>query len=320
MPGAELVLRVRDIVPSPNTTIVVNCAGRTRSIIGAQSLISTGVPNRVVALRNGTMGWHLAGLICDAGRAIRAPDVSSGGLVWAKSAAESVARKFGVERIDRATLERYRSDATRTLYVFDVRDPNEYVRSGQFPGAISAPGGQLVQATDIYAGTLGARIVLSDDKEVRAALTASWLKQMGWNDVLVLPEAGNETNEPDRIVLGTPALDCAVDPLCCDCHRRRQRDRSVAQSGLSARPYSRRLVRYPLAAPPRHVEDRANRRCNPYERRWHTGEPCGDRGAGLDEPTGPLAQGWKRGLGRCRIPALDQPKNGRRAGRRLQTL
>jgi len=64
VPGAELVLKVRDVVPSPDTTIVVNCAGRTRSIIGAQSLINAGVPNKVVALRNGTMGWHLAGLTC----------------------------------------------------------------------------------------------------------------------------------------------------------------------------------------------------------------------------------------------------------------
>ena len=74
-----------------------------------------------------------------------------------------------------------------------------------------------MQATDIYAGTLGARIVLSDDKEVRALMTASWLKQMGWNDVTVLPEAGNETNEPERNVLGTPAIDRAIDPRCgCD--------------------------------------------------------------------------------------------------------
>ena len=62
VPGAELVLRVHDIAPSPDTLVVVNCAGRTRSIIGAQSLINAGVPNKVVALRNGTMGWHLAGL------------------------------------------------------------------------------------------------------------------------------------------------------------------------------------------------------------------------------------------------------------------
>jgi rhodanese-related sulfurtransferase len=210
VPGAELVLRVHDIAPAPDTTIVVNCAGRTRSIIGAQSLINAGVPNKVVALRNGTMGWHLAGLTCASGKAERAPTVSEGGLAWAKSAAESVARKFVVAHIDRTTVEQWRKDETRTIYVFDVRDPAEY-QAGHYPGAISAPGGQLVQATDIYAGTLGARIVVSDDKEVRALMTAAWLKQMGWPDVYVLPEAGSETSEPETILLGTPSPDRAVN-------------------------------------------------------------------------------------------------------------
>src|SRR5262249_16443991 len=50
VPGAELVLRIRDLAPSPDTMVVVNCAGRTRSIIGAQSLINAGVPNKVMAL------------------------------------------------------------------------------------------------------------------------------------------------------------------------------------------------------------------------------------------------------------------------------
>ena len=210
VPGAELVLRVRDVAPSPKTTIVVNCAGRTRSIIGAQSLINAGVPNKVVALRNGTMGWHLAGLICASGKNDRAPDFSDKGLAWAKSAAENVARKFDVGRIDRATLERWRADPTRTTYVFDVRDPAEY-KAGHLPSAISAPGGQLVQATDIYAGVLGARIVLSDDRQVRALMSAAWLKQMGWKDVFVLPEAGGETGAPEASVLGAPAMDAAID-------------------------------------------------------------------------------------------------------------
>ncbi len=61
-PGAELVYRVKDFAPNPETLVVVNCAGRTRSIIGAQSLINAGLPNKVIALKNGTMGWHLAGL------------------------------------------------------------------------------------------------------------------------------------------------------------------------------------------------------------------------------------------------------------------
>src|SRR3954471_18086971 len=73
VPGAELVLRVHDMAPKPETLVVVNCAGRTRSIIGAQSLINAGVPNKVVALRNGTMGWSLAGLAPDAGQSRRAP-------------------------------------------------------------------------------------------------------------------------------------------------------------------------------------------------------------------------------------------------------
>jgi rhodanese-related sulfurtransferase len=209
VPGAELVMRARDVAPSPDTMIIVNCAGRTRSIIGAQSLINAGVPNKVVALRNGTMGWHLAGLVCDKGKSVRAPAVSISGLTWAKPAAEAVAREFGVARIDRAALERMRADAARTLYVFDVRDPDEYL-AGHFPGAVSAPGGQLVQATDSYAGTLGARIVLSDDKEVRALMTASWLRQMGWKDVFVLAEAGNETSMP-RITIGKADERGAVD-------------------------------------------------------------------------------------------------------------
>ena len=71
VPGAELVLRIRDLAPSLATMVVVNCAGRTRSIIGAQSLINAGVPNNVVALRNGTMGWSLAGKSCDSGKVQR---------------------------------------------------------------------------------------------------------------------------------------------------------------------------------------------------------------------------------------------------------
>ena len=214
VPGAELVLRVHDIAPSPDTLIVVNCAGRTRSIIGAQSLINAGVPNKVVALRNGTMGWHLAGLACDHGKDNRAPAVSGSGLARAKSKTDEVARRFGIARINRAALSRWRADDTRTTYVFDVRDPAEY-QAGHFPGALSAPGGQLVQATDLYAGTLGGRIVLSDDNEIRAVMTASWLKQMGWKDVAVLPEAGQETDQetstPADSVLGSAPADASVE-------------------------------------------------------------------------------------------------------------
>jgi rhodanese-related sulfurtransferase len=212
VPGAELVLRARDIAPSPDTMVVVNCAGRTRSIIGAQSLINAGLPNKVVALRNGTMGWNLAGFGCDSGKNRRAPGYSAKTLDWAQKAARRVAQNCGVKIIDRATFEALRADANRTLYLFDVRDPAEY-EAGHVVGAISAPGGQLVQATDQYVGTLGARIVLVDDAEVRAMMTASWLRQMGYSEVFVLAERGTETGWPAPPVLEADKHpEAAIDP------------------------------------------------------------------------------------------------------------
>ncbi|MDA0305018.1 MAG: rhodanese-like domain-containing protein [Proteobacteria bacterium] len=185
VPGAELALRIHDIAPDPKTTVVVNCAGRTRSIIGAQSLINAGIPNKVVALENGTMGWHLAGLKLDQGKTDSFSGVSENGLEKALACAKRVAENFKVPKIDLGTLEQWRQDESRTLYVLDVRDGKEY-EAGHLTDAKPAPGGQLVQATDRYVGVRGARLVLVDDNGVRATLTASWLIQMGWTDVHVL--------------------------------------------------------------------------------------------------------------------------------------
>src|SRR5262249_26886224 len=152
--------------------------------------------------RKGSMGWSVAGLACEHSQTRRAGAASSSACDWAKAAAEQVARRFGVARIDRATLDRWRAESEeRTLYLFDVRDPAEY-EAGHVAGALSAPGGQLVQATDQYVGTLGARIVLIDDAEVRAVMTASWLCQMGFSEVAGLAEAGSETGYPAPTVLG----------------------------------------------------------------------------------------------------------------------
>jgi rhodanese-related sulfurtransferase len=186
VPGAELVYRVHDIAPSPRTKIVVNCAGRTRSIIGAQSLINAGIGNPVAALENGTMGWHLAGFELERGAERLPPEPSGAGLAEARAAAQRVAERVPVPTIDRAQLEQWRGEAeTRSLYMLDVRSPEEF-EAGHLPGARSAPGGQLVQETEAYLGTRGSRVVLIDDTGVRAIMTASWLIQMGWREVAVL--------------------------------------------------------------------------------------------------------------------------------------
>ena len=184
-PGAELVHRVKEMAPDPDTLVVVNCAGRTRSIIGTQSLINAGLENRVVALENGTMGWELAGFEVARGHESHAPDPSADAEAWSTEAVRAVAERFEVPTIDADELSSWVADETRTTYVLDVRTPDEF-RDGHLPDSRSAPGGQLVQATDEYVATQNARLVLVDDNGVRATMTASWLQQLGWNQAVVL--------------------------------------------------------------------------------------------------------------------------------------
>ena len=185
VPGAELAWRVHDLAPDPDTLVVVNCAGRTRSIIGCQSLRNAGIPNKVVALKDGTMGWDLAGYECERGSSRTAPEPSAAGKKRARAVAEQVARRFHVKFVSTADLRRWREDRSRTLYLLDVRTREEF-ENGRIAGARHAPGGQLVQASDEYVGVRNARVVLLDREWVRAVMTASWLNQMGWPDVHVL--------------------------------------------------------------------------------------------------------------------------------------
>jgi rhodanese-related sulfurtransferase len=181
VPGAELVLRAGEAAPNPETTIVVNCAGRTRSIIGTQSLINAGVPNKVVALRNGTIGWTLAKHTLERS-AIRRGGI--GTYANANANARDVAYRAGVRRIGVDDLARLQAQHTRTLYRFDVRDAEEF-SAGHIAGFRHYPGGQLVQEIDMAAPVRGARIVLTDSLSIRAEMTASWLAQMGW-EIFVL--------------------------------------------------------------------------------------------------------------------------------------
>src|SRR5580698_9020981 len=197
-PGAELVYRVKDFAPRPETLVVVNCAGRTRSIIGAQSLINAGLPNKVMALKNGTMGWHLAGLTVARGETKSFGPQGPEAAKFAQAAASTVAQRMGIKKIDMAGLKALEAKGG-PLYRLDVRDPAEYAQ-GHIKGFRHAAGGQLVQATDQYVGARGATIVLHDNDGVRATMTAHWLMQMNWENTYVLdhkPAAAELTTEAE---------------------------------------------------------------------------------------------------------------------------
>ncbi len=197
VPGGELAYRIGDLVPDPETLVVVNCAGRTRSILGAESLRQAGIPNKVVALRNGTMGWELAGLACDRGRSARFEPGRPATAEVAMARATAFAERSGVRVTDAAGLARLAADRERTLYVLDVRDPAEFA-AGHVAGSVSAPGGQLVQATDTWIAVRNARIALIDDDGVRARMSAAWLRQMGHREVYAV-DGGLEAAPVPRV-------------------------------------------------------------------------------------------------------------------------
>ncbi|MGC2027773.1 rhodanese-like domain-containing protein [Bradyrhizobium sp.] len=202
VPGAELVLRAGHVAPDSETTIVVNCAGRTRSIIGAQSLINAGIANKVVALRNGTMGWTLANQTLEH-RADRRGGI--GQFEGAKDKAREVAYRAGVRHLNPHEAAVLEADTTRTLYRFDVRPVEDYA-AGHLKGFRHYPGGQLVQEIDMAAPVRGARILLTDDRGVRADMTASWLAQMAF-EVYVI-EGGYD----DALEIGPPQILPRPDP------------------------------------------------------------------------------------------------------------
>ncbi|MCB2256524.1 cystathionine beta-lyase [Pseudomonas chlororaphis] len=185
-PNGELAYRVHDLVTDERTPIVVNCAGRTRSIIGAQTLINLGLKNPIYALENGTQGWYLEDFPLEHGSTRRyAEQVSSQPLAQRRLAAAQLAARAGAGSVTATQVEQWAGEAARSLFLCDVRTAEEFA-AGSLPGAQHTPGGQLIQATDLYIGVRQARIVLFDSDGVRAPTVASWLRQLGHEAYVLL--------------------------------------------------------------------------------------------------------------------------------------
>lgn len=187
-PNGELALRHADLIPDAETTVVVNCAGRTRSIVGAQTLRDLGLPNPIYALENGTQGWYLNDLPLDHGQSRSYPEHRRAPAPEVAARLAQLSAQHGAAHLDAASLVAWLADQERTTYLLDVRSPEEFA-AAPIAGATHAPGGQLVQATDQYLGTRNARMVLVDTDGLRAPMTAVWLRRLGHEAYLARPDA-----------------------------------------------------------------------------------------------------------------------------------
>ncbi|KAA8996456.1 sulfurtransferase [Affinibrenneria salicis] len=179
-PNGELTLRWRSLVDDQTTPVVIHCAGRTRSIIGAQTLRDLGLPNPVYALENGTQGWFLADLPLEHGNNRRFDiDVSASHRQSARQDGARLAQRFAIPVLSAAQAQNWLRDPTPPVYLFDIRTAEEFA-AGSVAGAVHAPGGQLLQETDRWVAARPARIILLDNADGRAAVIASWLQRMGF--------------------------------------------------------------------------------------------------------------------------------------------
>jgi rhodanese-related sulfurtransferase len=183
-PSFDLALHVFGLGEQYDT-IVVNCAGRTRSILGAGAVQLLGI-DKVYALENGTMGWTVAGLEVERGahRTLPAPSASS--IAAGEAAAARLAASTGIAHIAPEELEALMAQrGSAMVYLFDVRPLEEY-KAGHIEHAIALPGGQAAQRVDDFTAVPGAEIVFVDEIEARAMVTAFWYRAMGFPRVRVL--------------------------------------------------------------------------------------------------------------------------------------
>ena len=212
MPGGELALRITDITKEldEGTTVIVNCAGRTRSITGTRVLQRMGVP--ALGLKNGTSGWLLAGYDLENGAdRLELPSVSADGATAANAYAAELADEDGVRYLNTEALQQVMTKQdSEPIYLIDVRTDEEY-RQGHVPGFSWWPGGQAVQRADDLAVVKNATIVFCCDDRARSTVTASLYRQMGFEEVYAV-EGGTgawsaagqtlETGMPQNVVAG----------------------------------------------------------------------------------------------------------------------
>ena len=187
MPGGELALRITDITKEldADTTVVINCAGRTRSIMGTRVLQRMGI--QAVGLKNGTSGWLLAGYELEyGGDRVQLPQVSAEGKAAAEEYADRLAKEDGVRYLGiPALLQLLAKQDQESIYLIDVRTEQEY-NAVHIPGFRSFPGGQAVQRSDDVAVVKNATYVFCCDGKARATVTASMYRQMGHENVFAV--------------------------------------------------------------------------------------------------------------------------------------
>lgn len=178
-PGTEWPLRdlkAHAAAAEPGHLWAVTCFSRTRGVIGtATQRVLHGADVPVAWVDDGVMAWAVQGHaeVRDAeGAADILPPLAA---AEAQAQAQALVTRYGLAQVDAAELAQWQRAQDRTVQLFDLR-----------PGAVSRPGvqavagGQLLMHVENLLAVRHGRVVLLDEShQLRAAITAFWLAQLG---------------------------------------------------------------------------------------------------------------------------------------------
>lgn len=209
VPGGQLLMELPRLPVGPESKLVISCAGRTRGILGAQMLREAGLRN-VYVLKNGSMGWWLAGYELEEGEGSERPEQPSKDVAdWVERASRTLIEEEKIRFISAEELEKLRTSG-EVLYAVDVRLPGEFY-AGHVPGSFSLPAGQVALAHENFIAVRHALIVVLADDEVRPVWAAALCQRLGFGRVAVLQGGIDawarrggilEKGEPARMVHG----------------------------------------------------------------------------------------------------------------------
>jgi rhodanese-related sulfurtransferase len=183
IPGGQLLLELPALAESRDHTIVVSCAGRTRGILGAETLRMAGVQN-VYALENGGMGWRLAGYELEEGSGRGRPGHSRSIPDWVEQATRQLAQRANIRAMAMRDFEALR-DSGEPFYAVDIRLPEEY-RAGHIPGSISIPAGQFALQHENFLAVRRAPVIVVSDDPTRPVWASVLCQDLGFRNVFVL--------------------------------------------------------------------------------------------------------------------------------------
>lgn len=179
VPGGELPVTLLSMSAAQRDgkTVVVHCAGRTRSILGARLVMDLGF-DPVFALRNGTMAWRMSGRHLEySARTLNVPTTSEGAALSARFA-EGFVEGQGAGAWSATEVTQAVADGG-PIYVLDVRQDAEFL-ADHIPGAVLCPVGQLANGADEVLTVRGAQIVCYSTDETRAQVGAGMLRRIGY--------------------------------------------------------------------------------------------------------------------------------------------